>query len=189
MILIQVPVGFLLPATFGPSFREPEARTLHMILDLIHYTNGFLILLLATYRLTWRFRNPVPELPTSLAIYQRWLARLTHAFLYVLLFLLPFSGWAALSVLGETQQFGEIPIYFLWFDIVPPILPQLPLDHTFGYGFFATIHRYAAYTGGTILSLHIAAALWHHLWRKDHILLRMWPAAPPGGTIDGVPGE
>ena len=48
--------------------------------------------------------------------------------------------------------------FFAW-DILPPILPQLPLDHTFGYVFFANIHRYALYAGGVILSLHILAAL------------------------------
>ncbi len=65
--------------------------------------------------------------------------------------------------------------FFVW-DVVPPIMPQFPLEHPLGYGTFATIHRYAIYTGGVILSLHLLAAIWHHFLRKDNILLRMWPA-------------
>jgi len=108
-------------------------------------------------------------------------ARLTHGFLYALLFLLPLSGWAANSVLGDTERFGVTELWFFAWDIMPPLLPQLPLDHQFGYGFFATIHRYAIYTGGGILSLHIIAALWHHFVQKDNILSRMWPMADPQG--------
>ena len=137
-----------------------------------------------SYRLTWRFKNQAPGLPASLEAYQKVLARITHGFLYTLLFVMPLSGWAAQSVLGESPQ---AELWFFGWDIVPPIMPQLPLDNTFGYAFFARIHRYALYTGGVILSLHILAALWHHFARKDNILLRMWPAGAvePGREPEG----
>ena len=177
MILIEVPVGFVMAYTYGAKFSDPEGiGKLHVLMAQIHITNGFLILALVIYRLTWRFRNPAPDLPASLEKFQKVVARATHAFLYVLLFVMPLSGWAANSVLGDTERFGVTELWFFAWDILPPILPQLPLEHPFGYGFFAQIHRYALYTGGVILSLHIVAALWHHFLRKDNILLRMWPA-------------
>ena len=176
MILVEVPVGFVMAATYGASFTDDTILGLHNLMAQIHITNGFFILVLALYRLSWRIRQPVPHLPVSLQAYQRWLARLNHAVLYGLLIVMPLSGWAANSVLGDTERFGVTELWFFGWDILPPILPQLPLDHAFGYGFFASIHRYALYTGGVVLLLHGVSALWHHLWRRDHILLRMWPA-------------
>jgi cytochrome b561 len=182
MILVEVPVGFVMAYTYGLKFTDPDGvGKLHILMAQIHITNGFLILALVTYRLTWRFRHPAPDLPASLQAYQKFVARLTHGFLYALLFLLPLSGWAANSVLGDIERFGVTELWFFAWDIMPPLLPQLPLDHQFGYGFFATIHRYAIYTGGGILSLHIIAALWHHFVQKDNILSRMWPMADPQG--------
>jgi cytochrome b561 len=176
MILVEVPVGFVMSTTYGASFKDETMLGLHNLMAQIHITNGILILALVSYRLSWRYRNPAPDLPASLEVYQKVLARLTHGFLYVLLFVMPLSGWAANSVLGDSPQFGDTELWFFAWDIIPPILPQLPLDHMFGYVFFAQIHRYALYTGGVILGLHLLAALWHHFARKDNILLRMWPA-------------
>ncbi len=176
MILVEVPVGFIMAYTYGASFEDDNMLALHNLMAQIHITNGFCILVLVLYRLSWRFRNPTPALPAALQAYQKWLARLTHATLYGLLILMPLSGWAANSVLGDTERFGVTELWFFAWDILPPILPQLPLEHRFGYGFFATIHRYALYTGGVVLALHVIAALWHHSLRRDNILLRMWPA-------------
>jgi len=180
MILAEVPVGFVMAETYGAKFNDNPLAGLHILMAQIHITNGFLILILVAYRLTWRFKNPTPHLPVSLAVYQKVLAQLTHTFLYVLLFLMPLSGWAANSVLGDSERFGVTELWFFGWDIVPPILPQLPLGHMFGYTFFAKVHRYALYAGGVILGLHILAAVWHHFINEDNILLRMWPA----GAID-----
>lgn len=128
------------------------------------------MLIFVAVRLSWRFKNPVPGLPASLETYQMWLARLTHGFLYALLFLMPLSGWAAMSVIGEFIDARPIEIWFFGWDIVPSILPTFPLDHMFGYQTFRSIHVYLLYAGAAILSLHILAAIWHHFVRKDHTL-------------------
>lgn len=185
MILVEVPVGMVMTYTYGASFKDENMLTLHNFMGQIHMTNGFFILLLVIYRLSWRFRHPAPDLPRSLQTYQRWLARLTHGVLYTLLVLMPLSGWAANSVLGDTEQFGITELWFFGWNIIPPILPQLPLEHQFGYGFFASIHRYALYTGGWVLLLHGVAALWHHFLRKDNTLLRMWPAGKTEAEREG----
>ena len=179
MILVEVPVGFVMAQTYGAQFTNENMANLHNLMAQVHITNGFLILMLVTYRLTWRFKNPVPGLPASLETYQKWLARLTHWFLYTLLLVMPLSGWAANSALGDTEQFGITEIWFFAWDIVPPIVPQLPLEHQFGFSFYATTHRYALYTSGVVLGLHLLAAVWHQFVRKDNILLRMWPAGAP----------
>jgi len=176
MILAEVSAGFVMSSTYAASFKDEDMLGLHNLMAQIHITNGLCILVLVIYRLSWRFRNPVPNLPASLRTYQRWLARISHISFYGLLVVMPLSGWAANSVLGHTEQFGVTELWFFAWDIVPPILPQLPLEHAFGYRFFAGIHHYALYAGGGVLGLHVVAALWHHVLRKDNILLRMWPA-------------
>ena len=173
LVAITVPVGFLMAATYGAALRDEQVRSIHVLLAQIHHTIGFGILLLVALRLPWRLRNPVPYTPGPRL--QRWIARSTHRAFYGLLMLLPVSGWAALSVLGDTERYGAVPIWLFGWDAMPAILAQRPLDDPFGYAAVAAIHRWAVYTGGGLLLVHVLAALWHHLVRRDAVLLRMWP--------------
>ncbi|MDX2144047.1 MAG: cytochrome b [Rhodospirillaceae bacterium] len=176
LIAVIVPVGFIMSATFQLKVDPANAVSLqmdsaHIWLSRIHQTAGLVVLMLVTLRLGWRLSNPGPDIPASLAAYQRVLAKLNHAFLYALLFLIPLSGWASMSA------YGEAPTYFFWIEGLPDIVPKVPLSDPFGYGFFASIHRYGIYAGGVLLSLHIIAALWHQFAIKDSVLRRMWPLA------------
>lgn len=173
LIVIEVPVGFLMTYTYGLNYRDKGAALpLHTLFSQIHHTNGFLILLLATIRLAWRLHGRRPTAEGDHFVFQDRLAGLTHALLYTLLILLPFSGWAALSV------YRVAPIWlFDRSNIVPWILPKAPVASPFGYGFFGHVHVYAVWVGGGLLALHVVAALWHHFVVKDGTLVRMWPLA------------
>ncbi|MBL8629802.1 MAG: cytochrome b [Rhodospirillaceae bacterium] len=171
MIAVIVPIGFLLPATYQFKVTDLRMEAVHIVLSRIHQSMGLLILMFVVLRLGWRLKQSIPDAPAGLAAYQKILAKLNHAFLYLLMFLLPLSGWASLSA------FGEAPSYFLWIEGLPAIVPKVPLDDTFGYSFFAGIHRYAVYSGAALLTLHAFAALWHQFVKKDSVLRRMWPLA------------
>ncbi|HEY6640537.1 cytochrome b [Povalibacter sp.] len=173
MIAVIVPVGYVMTSTYELQVTNQQMLAVNIALSKIHHTLGLLILIPVVLRLGWRLKQTTPDDPPGLVAYQRVLAKLNHVFLYVLLLLVPLSGWAALSV------FGELPIYFFWMEGVPGILPKLPLGHTFGYSFFGRMHAYAIYVGGVVLALHIIAALWHHAVKKDSVLRRMWPLAQP----------
>lgn len=169
LILVQVPLGFVMGHFHGKTFTDPSVLPLTHTLSMFHNTIGFLVLILAAIRLGWRVSQPSPEIPASLATYQRWLAHATHAFLYALLFIAPLSGWATLSA------YGEWPIYlFVWDDIVPPIVDKLPLSDPNGFDLYSTIHKLCYQVGGALLALHIAAAVWHQKVMKDGLLSRMW---------------
>lgn len=168
MIIIQVPLGFWMADVYSQVFRDPSVRPLLIKLAMAHNTIGFLVLILAAIRLGWRFSQPTPDLPESLATFQRVVARVTHIFLYALLFAFPISGWAALSA------FGEFPIFFFIWDSVPPIVDKLPFNDPNGFAFWSGIHHLCWQIGAVILSLHILAAIWHALVRKDGVLRRMW---------------
>jgi len=168
LVAIQVPVGFWMVEVYETYTETYADDTWVMRTSLIHHTGGFLILILATFRLTWRVSNPTPDLPPGLVAYRRFLARLTHIFLYVLMFVYPLTGWAALSAYD-----GEFPIFFFAWDAVPGIVPRVPEGAPFDYPFFAEIHRLGWKVGGVILGLHVTAALWHHYVARDHVLRRM----------------
>src|SRR5437763_16625531 len=44
-------------------------------------------------RLLWRWFNPAPELPADLQRWERIAARVSHAALYVLMFVVSVTGW------------------------------------------------------------------------------------------------
>jgi cytochrome b561 len=154
---------------------------LHVLLAQLHHTNGFLILALAAWRLGWRQTHPAPDLPAALAAYQKVLARLTQAFLYALMILIPLSGWAALSVLADSEQFGKTAIWFFGTDQMPrlPFIAPKAFNDPSGYRVFGGLHRNFIYAGGVLLGLHVLGALWHHLIKKDGVLLNMWPGTAP----------
>lgn len=170
LVAIQIPLGFWMVDVYEFYTETYAEDRLPMVMrtSMAHHTNGFLILMLATLRLGWRVSNPTPGLPANLARYQHFLARLTHVFLYTLMFVYPLTGWASLSAYE-----GEFPIFFGIWDIMPRIVPQVPEGATFAYEFFADIHRLCWKVGAGVLGLHAAGALWHHFVARDNILQRM----------------
>lgn len=170
MITVQVPLGFWMNAVYDELIATKSYDFSQLLLiSRVHHTNGFLILILATLRLTWRASNPTPALPPGLAAYQRVLARLTHVFLYALLFAFPLSGWATLSAYE-----GEFPIFFFGWEDVPRIVPQAVDGSHAPYEFYAEIHETCWRIGAVVLGLHVMGALWHHVVAKDNVLRRMW---------------
>jgi cytochrome b561 len=169
-ILLEVPAGFLMSYTYGPSFGNEKGQALHRLMEQIHHTNGFLILALVLIRLIWRFVGGAPR-PLTVG-FQDHASRAVHYGIIFLLVLLPLSGWAALSV------FRGAPIWLFGNPhIVPWIMAKHDLKDTFGYSLFAQIHVWSYKIGAGLLTLHIGAALWHHFVKKDRVLRRMWPLA------------
>ena len=170
MLAVQVPLGFWMNRVYDELIAT-NSQDFSLLLDIsmVHHTNGFLILILVTARLAWRAGNPTPTLPAGLAAYQRVLARLTHVFLYALLFTFPLTGWAALSAYE-----GEFPIFFFGFDSVPRLVPQATDGSHAPYEFYAEIHEACWKIGGVLLALHIGAALWHQFVARDPVFRRMW---------------
>lgn len=172
MIAVQIPLGFWMVEVYEVYSATWGDATWVMRTSNWHHTLGFLVLAVVCARLSWRALNSVPAFPTELPAWQRLLAGLTHAFLYLMLFVYPLSGWAALSAYE-----GEFPIFFFGMESVPRLVPQVAEDATFSYLFFAKIHRACWQVGAALLLLHAGAALWHHYVARDGILRRMWRGA------------
>ena len=129
-----------------------------------HKSIGITILGLAVLRLLWRWLNPSPPLPSNLTPHERFLARFTHATLYVLLFAMPLTGWIMSSARG-------FPVS--WFSLYQ--LPDLVPKSRVLYDAMVTTHSVLAVALAMTVALHIAGALKHHFVLKDDTLRRMLP--------------
>ncbi len=133
-------------------------------LMMYHKSVGFTTLMVSVLFLLWRLMSIKPDWPSTMLRYEQWLARLVHALLYLLIIVMPLSGWI-MSVAA-----GYIPSYFGWFAVPFP-----------GVGFnkalaavCSEVHEIAAWSFAGLLILHILGALKHHLLDKNNILRRMF---------------
>jgi cytochrome b561 len=133
-----------------------------------HKSVGITILMLVILRLLWRSLNPTPLLPVTLKPYERFLARCTHALLYLLLFAMPLSGWMMSSARG-------FPVSWFGFFTLPDLVPK----NKSLYLALLTTHEMLALTLAAVVTLHVAAALKHHFVLRDDVLRRMLPFTTP----------
>ncbi|SRR5579883_40557 len=130
----------------------------------LHKSIGLTVLALALLRLAWRLTQRVPRDP-PMPRWQHIAARVSHVLLYVLILALPLSGWLFNSA-------ANFPLE--WFGVVHvPSLTQ-GLDPTLKtWSLRAHVVLFWILIGA--LTVHVAAALWHHFVRRDDVLLRMLP--------------
>ncbi|MGO4840007.1 cytochrome b, partial [Rhizobiaceae sp. 2RAB30] len=88
--------------------------------DLIqwHKSFGLLTLALVAMRLAWRLANPMPSYPGTISDLEVRAARGMHRLLYLLMVLLPLSGWALVSV--SVLAIPTLAFYLF-------LVPDLPL--------------------------------------------------------------
>lgn len=134
----------------------------------IHKPVGILILALTLVRLGWRLAHRPPALPETMAPALRRVARGTHVAFYVLLLVLPLSGWWMSSAVPVRH-----PIGFGAFAV-----PFLPVPRGFASAGPAHLaHVVLGFLMIGLAALHILAALKHHFVDHDDILRRMLPRA------------
>jgi len=138
-----------------------------------HKSLGMLVLALVLVRLGWRAGNPPPDMPADLPRWEPALARATHVFLYILIILMPVSGWLINSAAG-------IPFKVFWVMPLPAIAPvSSALEHI-----FELVHLAVFWALAVVLVGHIGASLRHHFLLHNTILRRMLPF-----TRDRRPGS
>ena len=134
-----------------------------------HKSVGMTVLVLAILRLLWRFKHPAPTLPTAMTPIERMLARSTHIAFYVLLFAMPMTGWMMSSAKNYSVSWFGL---FTW--------PNLIAKNAAAFEFLKSTHDYLSDALFAMAVLHILAALKHHFWNKDDVLLRMLPFVKSG---------
>lgn len=135
-------------------------------LDLFvwHKSLGLLILVLALVRLFWRLSHGAPPLPPHMPRWERRSARASHVLLYVLMLVLPATGWIINSA-------ANIPFKVFW--LFP--LPDLTASDKALEELVKAIH-FGLFLGlAAVVALHVSAALRHHFVIRDDVLRRMLP--------------
>jgi cytochrome b561 len=155
LVLTMIPIGIAM-ANFdlGGAVEDP--------LYHIHRSIGALVLVITASRLIYRLRNPAPPLPADMPAWQQTAAHGTHWALYGLLIAQPIVGWIATSAY-------RAPVLFFWLFELPPIWPE---NRPFSEAMFV-VHRSLGVIIAILLTMHIAAALYHHFVLKDAVLKRM----------------
>ena len=126
-----------------------------------HKSAGILAFTLICLRLIWHFWS-TPPAPLG-GGWQRVAAKSAHRVLYVLMIIVPLSGWIASSASGfEMTFFGLFPIPFI-----------APVSETTEERFFA-IHGISTKLLIAVIGLHVGAAFYRHWGKKDRTLMRMW---------------
>lgn len=159
LVLSTIPLGW-----YGATFETEAAQSA----TNAHKSVGILILALTLVRVGWRLTHRPPALPVGMAPALRWVAKATHVLFYVLLLVLPLSGWWMSSAVPDP---GRHVFGFGLFDV--PFLPVPRGWASAGPAHF--VHTNLAWVMVGLAALHIAAALKHRFVDKDDILARMLP--------------
>lgn len=129
-----------------------------------HKSFGMTILMLAVLRLLWRLFNRPPELPPGMSTIEKRLARASHVLFYVLLFVMPLTGWMMSSAKNYSVSWFH---QFTWPNLIGPSEQAFNL--------LRTTHDTLSWLLFALALLHILAALKHHFWNKDDVFKRMLP--------------
>ena len=129
-----------------------------------HKWLGISVLLLVATRLAWRLGHRPPPLLPGMPRWQEIAAHATHHSLYLLMLAVPLSGWLMSSALGFSV---------VWFGVIP--LPDLVgKDKQLGE-LLKDVHAALNFTLLSLILVHAAAAIKHHLFDHDGTLARMLP--------------
>ena len=128
-----------------------------------HFWVGIVVLIMAFFRVAERRRCPPPDITPPLEGFLRMAATLSHYLLYAFLFAQPLLG--LFTVLIEK---GSLPIPLTQILIPSPF----PVSDRFAES-LEDLHKLLGSIFYYVIGLHVVAAIWHHVVRKDNTLKRM----------------
>ena len=129
-----------------------------------HKWAGVTVFLLVLARLAWRITHRPPALPADMPAWQVTAAKAGHHLLYLLMVIVPLSGWLMSSAKGfQTVWFGVLPL--------PDLLSK---NEALGEALLLT-HRLLNWFFMLVVAGHVLAALKHHFIDRDGLLSRMLP--------------
>ena len=145
LLLTEFILGFA--TRYIPSSIWPRVIGWHMPL-------GGLILVLMIGRIIVYRRTPHPKPATTGNPLLDKIGVLTHYMLYLFAILTPLAGMALAG------SYNLLPAKFTSLAII--------------FAFLAPLHKLIAPALALLITLHISAAFYHQLIRKDNLLSRMW---------------
>jgi len=160
-VLATIPVGLVMT-------QSGLDRSLQNTLFIFHKNAGVLLLVLILIRIAYRLSHKPAPLPSDIPAWQIRIAGLSHAWLYALLLMMPIAGYVRVKA-------GGFPIESLDALGVPSLVPRSDALAEIA----KSIHYFGGIAIGVLIAMHIGAALYHGVLRKDGVFSRIWP--PIGG--------
>jgi len=162
VVLIAFTLG---PGDFGRLMKNGVDPGSHI--DIVwHESLGILVLALTALRLLWVvLRPPAPRFP--MPGWMHWASRLTHIGLWVLLLALPVTAILSLGSEGHPLTLlGGVRVEQM------PVIAASALASLADWG---EVHQFLGDAIMWLAGLHAAAAIYHHVVRKDGVLSAMLP--------------
>lgn len=128
-----------------------------------HKSIGVLLFFVVIFRLCWRMFTPPPVALSSHKPWEVRIAHIIHTLLYLILFVIMFSGYLISTADGRSIE------VFGWFS-VPSSITSIP-DQADTAGL---VHMVVAYSLIALSLLHAVAALKHHFIDRDNTLKRIF---------------
>ena len=150
----------------------PHGDPLAFTLVQLHKSIGLTVLILSVAIVVWRLTHRVPPLPVGMSPFLKLVARATHGLLYILIVILPLTGWLMVSSSprgGTLSYFG----LFNW-PLVGFLADMAKPDKKVWVGAFAESHEFLAWTMIGIVVLHFLGAL-RHQFGSESVIRRMVP--------------
>jgi cytochrome b561 len=139
----------------------------------LHRSVGLTIWVVTLVRLVWRQFAKYPDWPSDMSQTMRVAAMASEYALYALLLAQPILG------LLQTNAHGDhVNLFFI--GQLPALIEK---NRTLAQQLL-TVHKIVGFSLLGVIALHVAAALFHHFWRRDDTLTAMLPAAAAWPTFE-----
>jgi cytochrome b561 len=155
--VVLLVIMFALAWTFdwiGPS-------TISATLVDLHRSFGILLVVVVVMRLLWRATHRLDPLPGGTPSWEHLLASAVQAALYACLLAMPFLGWVASALSGDTISA---------FGLTLPDVFSMDEDRS---DWLFELHGTLGWILLGLVGLHVAGALRHHFIKRDGVLNRM----------------
>ena len=160
LIAVQVPLGMSYRGNWL-NLWDALTNTLYSWHKLI----GLVILVVVIARLGYRLSRGAPADEPTLEPWQKVVSHATHWAIYGLLIVVPLLGWLGVSYYPALNVFG--------FNLPGLVSP----DQGAAAKVFLA-HLIGALLLVVLIGMHVGAALFHYVIRKDGVLNRMLPSLP-----------
>lgn len=138
----------------------PEPVSVRTFYFNLHKSIGITVMVLILLRIFWRLTHVAPAFPDTMKGWEKKLADLGHKALYLMMVVLPLSGF----IMSVYSKWG-----ILWFGM--PLVKGL--DNPALRDFFKEVHEISAWVIIVLIVLHVAAALKHKVIDRDDVMKRM----------------